>query len=160
MKARHPRRLNPKRAKLHRSYTTQEIAALFGVHKNTVLNWVKSGLPRIDNRRPVLVLGSELQSFLKDRRTRAKRPCSAGEMFCLRCRASRTPLGRRVVYAPQTPLLGSLSGSCATCGARMNRRASVTQLRSLQAHFELQISEGLEHIVEREESSLNCDLRA
>lgn len=119
MKAKHPRRLNPKLAKLHRSYTTEEIASLFGVHKNTVLNWVKSGLPKIDNRRPVLVLGSELQSFLKGRRTNAKRPCSAGELFCLRCRAPRMPIGRRVLYSPQTPLLGSLTGTCAACGARM-----------------------------------------
>ena len=158
MKTRHPRRLNHKKAKLHRSYTTEEIASLFGVHKNTVRNWVKSGLPSIDNRRPSLVLGSELHSFLKTRRSTAKRPCGAGQMFCLRCRAPRAPSERRVLYSPLTPLLGSLAGECEACGARMNRRASVTQLRTLKAHFEIQVAEGLEHIVESEERSLNCDL--
>jgi hypothetical protein len=37
-------RLNPRRAKLHRSYTVEETARLFGVHRNTVRAWLKQGL--------------------------------------------------------------------------------------------------------------------
>jgi hypothetical protein len=33
-----------------------EVASLFGVHKNTVREWVKRGLPTNDDRRPMLIL--------------------------------------------------------------------------------------------------------
>lgn len=159
MKGLHPGRLNPRRAKLHRSYTTEEIADLFGVHKNTVRNWTKAGLKAIDRQRPLLFLGSELFAFLSRRRAVNRQRCGRGELFCLRCKAPRMPLNRQLQYSPQTPLLGCLRGICGHCGARMNRRASVMQLLALAAEFELQTPEGLEHIAESGEPSMNCDLR-
>ena len=35
------KRLNPRRVKVHRSYTVEEVAKLFRVHKNTVRDWLK-----------------------------------------------------------------------------------------------------------------------
>ena len=35
------KRLNPRRVKIHRSYTVEEVAMLFRVHKNTVRAWLK-----------------------------------------------------------------------------------------------------------------------
>ena len=159
MKANNRRRLNPRRAKLHRSYTTEEVADLFGVHKNTVRNWIRAGLNVIDGHRPLLILGSELAAFLGRRRTARRQRCGRGELFCLRCKTPRIPTDRRVHYSPQSPLFGCLRGLCSHCGARMNRRASVMQLRGLAAEFDLQPVEGLEHIAESEEPSLNCDLK-
>jgi hypothetical protein len=51
------KRLNPRRVKIHRTYTVNEAAMLFRVHKNTVCTWLKSGLRPIDSRRPILILG-------------------------------------------------------------------------------------------------------
>ena len=62
------RRLNPRRVKIHRSYTVDEAAMLFRVHKNTVRTWLKSGLHPIDGRRPILILGRQLVRFLHARR--------------------------------------------------------------------------------------------
>lgn len=59
-----------RRVKIHPSYTVDEAARLFGVHKNTVRAWRKSGLQTIDDRRPILVLGRHLAKFLHDRRQR------------------------------------------------------------------------------------------
>ena len=72
MRKRHP---NHRRVKVHRSYTVEEIAGLFGIHKNTVRAWVKAGLPTCDNKRPVLILGRDLIAFLQARRAKNKQPC-------------------------------------------------------------------------------------
>jgi hypothetical protein len=96
MSKRHP---NPRLAKIHRNYTVDEIANLFGVHKNSVRNWVKGGLPTSDDRRPMLILGRDLVAFLHARRVKNKRPCQPGEIYCMRCRAAPAT-GRRYGRVP------------------------------------------------------------
>jgi len=59
------KRLNPRRVKLHRNYTVGEAAMLFRVHKNTVRSWLNDGLKTIDDRRPILILGRQLASFVQ-----------------------------------------------------------------------------------------------
>ena len=90
MRKRHP---NHRLVKIHRSYTVEEIAKLFGIHKNTVRGWVKSGLATSDDKRPMLILGHDLAAFLQARRVKNKRPCKPGEIYCVRCRAPKFPAG-------------------------------------------------------------------
>lgn len=62
------RRLNPRRAKIHRNYYFEDVARLNGVHKQTVRNWQKEGLPVMTGKRPYLVMGNALRTFLDKRR--------------------------------------------------------------------------------------------
>jgi len=91
MKKRHP---NHRLVKIHRAYIVEEIASLFGMHKNTVRHWIKDGLNTIDDKRPMLILGHVLVEFLKARRVKNKQPCKPGELYCVRCRAPETPCRR------------------------------------------------------------------
>jgi len=50
MPTRHP---NPRLPKTHRNYSVEEAATLLGVHRNTVREWIRRGLPRIDDGRPL-----------------------------------------------------------------------------------------------------------
>jgi excisionase family DNA binding protein len=122
------RRLNPQRVKIHRNYTVEEVARLFGVHKNTVRSWLKAGLPGIDDRRPILVLGRQVVAFLHARRQRRRRRCRAGEFYCFRCRAPRRPASGLVDYLPLTAHVSNLTATCADCGAR------IRQCRGLAFH--------------------------
>ena len=70
MSKRHP---NPRLAKIHRTYTVEEIAGLYGIHRNTVRDWIKRGLPTCDTRRPQLVLGRDLVAFIQARRSSLQR---------------------------------------------------------------------------------------
>jgi excisionase family DNA binding protein len=149
---------NYRLVKIHRTYTVEEMATLLGVHRNTVRRWFDEGLATIDQRRPVLVKGDALLTFLKDRRTKGKRPCRPGEIYCLRCRAPRRPAGSRVVYQPFTFDRGNLLGTCPACGASLNRRVSLARMGTAIGDLQVAFPQAHEHIDESPDTSLNCDL--
>ena len=152
------KRLNPRRVKIHRSYTVEEVARVFNVHKNTVREWLKAGLPKIDGRRPILILGQQLASFLHARRERRRQRCGAGELYCFRCRAPMRASSRTAEYLPLTPGSGNLKATCADCGTRMYRRVSLRTLAVLAGDLRVTLSQAQQRIVEGLEPSVNCDL--
>lgn len=145
MPTRHP---NHRLAKIHRNYTVDEIASLFGVHRNTVREWVKRGLPTSDSKRPMLILGRDLAAFLQARRLRNKRPCQPGEIYCVRCRVPRSPAGDLAEYQPVTTTLGSLVGICPTCESMIYRRVNLAKLEHVRGKLDITMPEALRHIVE------------
>lgn len=155
MRKRHP---NPRLAKIHRNYTVDEIAHLFGIHKNTVRDWVKRGLPTSDGRRPMLILGRELVAFLTARRTKNKRTCQPGEIYCVRCRAPRAPAGDMVDYVPVTTTLGNLVAICSACETMMYRRVSLAKLAQVRGDLDITMPQALEHIGESAQPTVNSDL--
>ena len=151
------RRQNPRLVKIHRNYLVDEAARLCSVHKNTVLHWLKVGLPTVDARKPYLILGRDLAAFLQRRRDGRKRPCGPTEMYCLRCRCPRVPRGRAATYEPQTALLGNLRANCETCGGAMNRRTSAAKLGRLRGHLTIAIPLALQHIAQCLDTTLNSE---
>ena len=135
------RRPNHCLVKTHRSYTVEEVACLFGTHKNTVRAWVKAGLPTCDRKRPTLILGCDLAAYLKARRTKNKRPCQPGEIYCVRCRAPKAPAGDMAEYQPITATLGNLIGICPDCEGMIYRRASLVKLPQIQGKLNVTFSE-------------------
>jgi hypothetical protein len=155
MRKRNP---NPHLAKIHRSYTVEEVAALFGVHKNTVREWVKRGLPVSDDKRPMLILGRALFEFLQTRRAKNKRPCQPDEIYCLRCRVPRHPAGDMAEYQPVTTTTGNLIGICPTCETMMYRRVSLAKLDLFRAQLDIGLAQALPHIDESTQPCVNSDL--
>lgn len=152
-----PRVLNPNLAKIHRNYTVEETASLYCVHKNTVRNWIKAGLPVCDARRPVLILGSELRGFLKQRRQVHRRQCLPHEMYCLRCRAARRPAEGMADYQSVTPATGRIIGLCPVCMTTMNRFVSNRNLGEIRASLDLRMPGTQSHIGDRGIHPVNCD---
>ena len=151
------RRPNYLLVKIHRNYTVEDIARLFGTHKNTVRAWVKAGLPTCDSKRPMLILGRELAEYLKARRMKNKRPCGPGEIYCVRCRAPKRPAGDMADYLPITESLGNLEGICPDCSAMIYRRASQAKLREIQGNLDITFSEAERQVNESESPSVNSD---
>lgn len=137
------RKLNHRLVKTHRNYSVEEISRLFGVHKNTVRQWIKRGMPTVDDRRPTLVLGQELIAFLRDRRARNKRRCRSNEMFCVRCRAPQIPAGNMADYRPTTAQLGVLIGICPACDTLMHRRSSLARLKDIRQCLDVTVTQSL-----------------
>lgn len=152
------RRFDPRRAKIHHSYTVEEVARLYGVHKQTVRNWMKAGLPFLSERRPHLILGRELRAYLAAQRAKARRPCQAGELYCLRCRVPKRPAGDMLDYIPMSLVSGNFRGICPTCGAFIHRRVSLTQVEMVKGSCEVAYPHGQQRIANISSPSPDCHL--
>ena len=155
MRKRHP---NHRRVKIHRSRTVEEVAELFGTHKNTVRAWIKAGLPTVDSKRPTLILGRDLAAFLQARRASKKQPCRPGELYCVRCRAPRLPAGDMADYQPVTEKFGNLTAICPDCDCIINRRVSLAGLKRVQGKMEITFRQALRRICESNQPTVNSDL--
>jgi hypothetical protein len=156
MGKRHP---NHRRVKMHRNYTLEEIASSLGCHKNTVLAWVKCGLPTIDGKRPKLVLGQELIAFLQVRRARNKRPCQPEQMYCFRCRTPKCPEAEMVEYLPITDKVGNLRAPCPDCGSIMHRCVSMAKIGLICEKMGITFPQALRRLSESNQLTVNSDLR-
>ncbi|NOR66697.1 MAG: helix-turn-helix domain-containing protein [Woeseiaceae bacterium] len=156
MRKRHPKyRL----VKIHRNYTVEDIANLFGIHKNTVHRWVKAGLATSDNKRPMLILGHDLRAFLQARRVKTKQTCKPGEIYCVGCRAPKFPAADMVEYSPVTDKFGNLTAICPDCNSIMNRRVSLARIGEVCANMDITFPQAMRHIVESIKPTVNSDLR-
>lgn len=153
------RRPNPRFAKIHRNYTVEEIATLYGVHKNTVRTWIKQGLPTTDSRRPMLILGSDLFEFLQAKRLKNKRPCKPGEIYCVRCREPKSPAGSMADYVSLSKTQGKLIGICPSCDIMIHRFVSLTKLGQVRGQLIITMPKALQHINESIHPSVNSDLK-
>lgn len=133
------KRLNPKLTKIHRSYTVEEVAKLYSVHKKTVRNWIRhDGLPVFDEARPLLILGTDLRLFLKQRRDGKKHRCREGEMYCLKCRVPRKPNPETARFIQTENSIGRMFARCNKCDSKVNRFFSWRQLEAIRREFNIE----------------------
>lgn len=152
------RRRGARRLKIHRNYSVEEAAGVLGVHKNTVRLWIKQcGLLTVDTRRPTLVLGAAVNSFLDGRQVKARSPCPPDHLYCVRCRAPRRPAADMVDYLPITPASGNLRAICPTCDSFMHRRVALAKLQACMPGIAATITVGNPNIGECEVAPSNSD---
>lgn len=151
------KRINPRLAKLHRAYSVIELANTLGAHKHTVRNWIKRGLPTVDGLRPVLILGSEFQSWWSKRRKAAKHPLRPRQFYCFGCRQPKDPAFGMVEYVATNAVTGNLRAKCETCGVMMHRRVRLAAFATIMPNIEIQESEARSRLSERKHPSLNAD---
>jgi excisionase family DNA binding protein len=146
---------NPRRVKLHRPYTVEELATALGIHKHTIRRWIKQGMRPIDSGRPTVLRGHDVRAFLEGRRTKAKRPCAPGEIFCFKCRVPKKPAGRVADLEVSRPSIGRLVAICETCGTMLYRRVNPTKIGADWGNLEIAVRQGEARIADRIEPKLN-----
>jgi hypothetical protein len=145
--------------KSHRSYTTGEAARLLAIHKNTVRQWMKVGLPTIDNNHPILILGRELISFLQRRRAEKKQPCLPGQLYCVRCHSTKSPAAGMVQCLPLNPKVVNVRGRCPDCASLMHRCVSIANIKQFFDTSDFTFPQALPHIGEISRPSVNSDFK-
>jgi hypothetical protein len=153
------KRPNPNLAKIHRNYTVEEVANLFSVHKNTVRLWVKDGLATNDNKKPMLILGSNLKYYLQAKRKSKKRKCLPFEIYCVRCRLPQVPAENMVDYEPINCSMGRLIGLCPSCSGIINKYFNIAKLEQIQGKLDITLLKALKHINESSKPLLNSDFK-
>jgi hypothetical protein len=156
MSKRHP---NHRLVKIHRNYTMKEAASLLGIHKNTVRQWIKVGLPTIDDKRPILIQGRELIAFLQTRRAGRKQPCRVGQMYCVRCRFPQFPAAGMVEQKPLNGKVVNVRGICPDCNSMMHRCVSISKIEQFIEKTDITFPQALRHITEINQPTVNSDLR-
>lgn len=150
------KRLNPHRAKINRCYSVEEVARLYGIHRQTVRSWIKAGLSAMTGARPHLIAGNDLREFLERRRASGKAHCRPGELYCLRCRAPRAAAEGMLDYIPITRLSGNLRALCPACSCLMHRRASLRNLNAVRGPCTVAFPHGRERLTDCCSPTLNC----
>lgn len=117
--------------KMHHSYTVDEASGKLGVCKGTIRRWLVAGLPCLNEQRPLLILGSDLIAFLKQRRTK-KRKCAADEFYCFSCHEPKRPAFGAVEAHANAAGRYRLTALCCECATVMNKAASVLSLDALR----------------------------
>jgi DNA-binding XRE family transcriptional regulator len=148
------RRPNWRGVRRHRSYSVDEAARTVDVSKGTVRRWTKTGLPAITDRKPTLILGSDLIDFIKSRR-QPKQRCQLDECYCFACRAPRRPAFNEVEYVPLTSTSGNLRALCIKCSTVMHKRVSTAILAVLGAIVSVTIKQADKPISKSDGPCLN-----
>lgn len=148
---------NQNLVKINRNYTFEEMAQVFGIHKNTVANWIKNGLPCLNERRPFLILGVDAREYLKAQRTSKKQKCMLYEMYCMRCKSPQRPAENMVDYEPINDSTGRLIGLCATCEGIINKYARLDDLKLIREELDIDLPRAQKHINKRDTPLLNSD---
>lgn len=132
------RKYNTRLIKQTLSYSTQDIVSLFNLHKRTVQEWYRQGLPRIDDRKPFLVLGLHLKEFLDKRQGNRKKHCKPNEFFCMKCKEPRTSWENVVDIKFLNEKRIMIIGLCVQCNTPVNKISSTKKLDELHKIFVVQ----------------------
>lgn len=149
-------RVNGRLAKIHRTYTVEELARLFGTHRNTIRNWMVAGLEPIDNRKPLLFKGDAVRTFLEGRAKVRKTKTPPGMIYCVACRRPQEPDGAMVDCVPLRGAVADLQGLCPTCGALMHRKVNLGRLNAATGKLEVRMAGGSEHLCGSPGPCVNC----
>ena len=125
------KRYNVRALKMHHNYTVEQLAEILGAHPQTIRAWAYKGLPCLKSKTPHLFVGAHVQAFLAAQSDRKKNPLAPDQLFCLSCKAGKTPDGLIADFVPDGAGRGRLVGLCPDCGSLCNRFVSEVPLRAV-----------------------------
>ena len=104
-------------------YTPREICEELGIAESTLRDWLQIDLPhQRGNRNRIWINGEEFARWVNNqRKPKAAKKLTEDEAYCLRCNQVS-----KLLFPQIQPIKGNLvliKGTCANCGAVINRGA-------------------------------------
>lgn len=124
---------SPRQAKMNWLYRPEEVVELYGICRNTLTNWVRVGLARLEHEGRHLFRGEDLNAFHRRRREDAKRPCEFYEVHCFACKCKHSLL--HVRFETRLTRFGDfrLAIECPDLGKTTSKRVTQEQLERIEA---------------------------
>lgn len=129
------RHYNTRRIKQHTSYYVDEVAALFDVHQNTVLRWIKEGLLTFTVNGRIMIHWKTLTTFLDEKQQSRKHPCQPNEFYCCKCRKPSMAWENAVDILIRNAKQLTITGLCTTCNTKIVKAGSLSKLHDYQRIF-------------------------
>jgi hypothetical protein len=134
-KRRHP---NLQLIRTTQVYTVKTLAETLERRPETVLRWIKDGMPVLDGRKPYLVDASEAKEWLAAKWARRKTKCALDELYCLPCHAKKHPSTDSAKFIDQPNGTLKIEATCPDCGGEMHITRSgkdKDKVRNLMSRF-------------------------
>ncbi len=116
-----------RQVKTNRLYTQQEIMEIYDVSRNTILNWIRYGLPVIKAKKR-LFHGEAVNEFHRKRRENAKIPCDDTEIYCVSCKNKHSLLIEPFEVVCRSSPLVWIVVKCPDTGVPVHRYAAPHQI--------------------------------
>lgn len=150
-----PKKPSPTLIKKHRIYTVWEAADALGIHRQTIIRWIKDkGLVADRRGRLWLIKGTDLKLFLGERKASGKCTLSPHHIYCFGCKSPQMPDRRIADYKHQTQSTGMLTGLCPCCGTQMNKVVCRSDLEAIRAKIDVTVQQADPTLMSREEPPL------
>ncbi|NIZ62306.1 hypothetical protein DL239_15125 [Sedimentitalea sp. CY04] len=113
-------------------YSVADVQALYDVCRNTVSNWVSSGLTPSDSVLPQLFRGAELKRFHAERAARKREDLRHGEFKCLGCGHAVFPKINSVFIKGNGGRAPLATATCCDCGRTVMKLLSETECDAIK----------------------------
>ena len=124
-----------RRIKSNRSYTVGQLADLFEVGQATIREWIKQGLPTIDDHHRKMMHGPAIRDWLRERQAARRWKCGPNELPCFGCKGPRKIEPGSFKIVTGNTLKIRIEGTCISCGQTIGRGDVKTNQAALEQQF-------------------------
>jgi hypothetical protein len=126
---------NYKLIESNRSYSTEKIKKLIGIHEQTIREWIKEGNLECVSKKPILIYGAVLKEFIKNKNESHKKTLNFNEFKCLKCKAISIPKDNQIsIYHNKNGSIRA-TGICQNCNNEFSKLYKKNSINEFQNSF-------------------------
>lgn len=115
---------NPQLIHSKRSYTVEKLCNVYQdkkLHAQTVRGWVNSGELEVISKKPIIIYGAVVKSFLEQRNKAHKKSLDFDQIKCVRCKQSSSPKNKEITIYQNKNGSWKAVGFCQVCNNEISR---------------------------------------
>jgi hypothetical protein len=126
---------NYKLIESNRSYSTEKIQKLLGIHPQTIREWINQGRLECISKKPISIYGAVLKAFIKNRNKNHKKTLNFNEMKCFKCGNRSAPKDNHIsIYHNKNGSIRAVA-TCTNCNNEFSKLYKKNAIDELQRAF-------------------------